>query len=192
MEYCLNCEKDTVSFGDVRINVGSKVFETKANRCVECGFFEKTPKLQKEIDAWGLSNSSSIMEFQPYFASDLIESVNALCERFNMKRTEFIKVCTAFYLSVLTQESNFKDLRKTALEKADKVFQGQKEKVNIQVKYNLFKKIDLFTRAWKLEYSSHVIEEAVRFCVLTIEDKLSQQSTKQRLMQDIQVSALAS
>lgn len=188
MEYCLKCEKDSVSFGAVKIKVGKMGYDTKAKRCLECGYFEKTPKLQKEIDQWGLNIPDSIMEFQPYFSTDLIKTVDDLCMRFNMKRTEFIKVCTAFYLAILTEEPNFKGMRKMALEKADLSFQGPKAKINVQVKYNLFKKIDLFTRVWKLDYTSNVIEEAVKFCALTIDDKLSQSS--KQLVREIEIIAL--
>lgn len=194
MEFCISCENESVVFGKVKIKVGREHFETEAEHCDKCGTFGMTPQIQKQIDEWAMQFTKSIVELQPYFTQAMMEKITALSQRFSLNKTEFVKLCTTFYLTEMTKIPNFKALRGEVLAEAGEKYQGARSKICVPIKYQLFKKIDLFERVWKLEYDANVVEEAVQFCVTVLDDHISQieETKKQELVHFVETHAMAS
>ncbi len=180
MNICASCNSDSVVFGKTKIKVGREIFETKAEHCEKCGHVAIGPQLQAEIDKWALGFSKSIVELQPYFSEAMLNRVTDLARMFNLSKSEFMKVCTVFFLLRLTRNENFKTLRTEVIRRAQAKYQGKREKVCVPIKYQLFKKVDLYTRVWKLEYEANVMEEAVQFCVAILDHRAQIEETKRQ------------
>lgn len=194
MKFCISCETDSVVFGKTKIKVGRETFETEAEHCKKCNKVAITPGLQKKIDEWALQFIKSIVELQPYFTSDMHERIATLSHKYNLSKSEFMKACTAFYLLEMTKLSNFKALRTEFLDKAKGKYKGNRDKISIPIKYQLFKKVDLYTRVWKLDYDANVFEEAIAFCVIALDDHSNhiEQIKRQELVHFVESYAMAS
>lgn len=167
MEFCIECEKEAVKFGETNIKIGEKEFSLKADHCTNCGSIQLSPENQKEIDKWGNELTTTVAEFQPYFSKDLLILLDEYSRHFGLKRAEFVKACTTFYLSEMTKEKEFKSYRSEILAEASHVFTDSKTKIAVPVRYRLFKQLQLFAEAWNL-HESNVLEEAVLFCATLI------------------------
>lgn len=163
MEFCIECENESVVFGETVIKVGEKEFSLKADHCVKCGSVYLSPENQQEIDKWGNELPTTVAEFQPYFAQSLIELSEQYSKQFGLKWAEFVKVCAAFYLAEMTKEKGFKEYRSEILGEAQQIFKDAKKKTSVPVRYRLFKQLQLFSEAWDIR-ESNVLEEAVLFC----------------------------
>jgi len=172
MKFCISCENDSVVFGKVKIKVGREYFETEAEHCEKCGTFGMSPQIQKQMDEWAVRFIKSIAELQPYFTAEMMEKIASLSHRFSLNKAEFVKICTTFYVAEMTKVPNFKDLRSEVLAEVQERYKGTRSKICVPIKYQLFKKIDLFGRVWNLEYDSNVMEEAVQFCVTVLDDHI--------------------
>lgn len=194
MEFCISCESDSVVFGKTKIKVGRETFETEAEHCKKCKTVAIGPQLQKEIDEWALQFTKSIVELQPYFTEGMADKIESFANKFNLSKAEFMKVCTTFYILEMTKIKNFKSLRTEVLAYAQKKHKGERKKICVPIKYQLFKKADLYARVWKLEYESNVMEEAVQFCVTVLDNHVAkiEESTKQELVHFVENHAMAS
>ncbi|MDZ4677944.1 MAG: hypothetical protein SGI74_10620 [Oligoflexia bacterium] len=194
MEFCVACETDSVVFGKTKIKVGRETFKTEAEHCRKCKKVAISPKLQKEIDEWALQFTKSIVELQPYFTEGMADKIEFFSNKYNLSKSEFMKVCTTFYILEMTKIKNFKSLRTEVLAEAKKKYKGERKKICVPIKYQLFKRIDLYARAWALEYESNVMEEAAQFCVTVLDSHVTkiEESKKQELVHFVENHAMAS
>ncbi|MEK6628220.1 MAG: hypothetical protein AABY53_06305 [Bdellovibrionota bacterium] len=194
MEFCIYCETDSMVFGKTKIKVGRETFETEAEHCKKCKKVAISPKLQKEIDEWALQFTKSIFELQPYFTKDMTNKICFFANKFNLSKSELMKVCTTFYILEMTKIKNFKTLRIEVLAEAQKKHRGDRTKICVPIKYQLFKKVGLYANVWNLEYESNVMEEAVQFCMTVLDNQVAkvEESKKQELVHFVENHALAS
>lgn len=194
MEFCVSCETDSVAFGKTKIKVGRETFETEAKHCTKCKKVAISPKLQKQIDEWALQFTKSIVELQPYFTKGMSDRIESLAGKFSLSKAEFMKVCTTFYILEMTKIANFKALRDEVLAESQRRYKGDRAKICIPIKYQLFKKIGLYANMWNLEYESNVMEEAVQFCVVVLDSHVArvEESKKQELVHFVEHHAMAS
>lgn len=194
MKLCLSCESNSVVFGKTKIKVGRETFETEADLCTKCKKIAISPKLQKQIDEWASQFTKSIVELQPYFSRIMYEKMELLANRFNLTKPEFMKICTTYYILEMTKVKNFKSLRKEVLAESKMKSKGARKKVCVPIKYQLFKKIRLYADMWNLEYDANVMEEAVEFCIVILDNHSIQmnESTKEELVHFVEQYAMAS
>ncbi len=194
MEFCISCENDSVVFGKTKIKVGRETFETEAEHCKKCKTVAIGPKLQKEIDEWALQFTKSIVELQPYFTKGMADKIDFFANKFNLSKSELMKVCTTFYILEMTKIKNFKTLRTEVLAEAQKKYKGERTKICVPIKYQLFKKVGLYAEVWNLEYESNVMEEAVQFCMTVLDNHVAkiEESKKQELVHFVENHAMAS
>ncbi len=193
MDFCMSCETDSVVFSKTKIKLGRESFETEAQQCENCGNVAISPQIQSEIDTWANQFTKSIIELQPYFSRAMYGRIIEYSAKFNLNKSEFMKACTVFYLEKMMAMKNFKKLRMQVLEKARLKDEGAREKICVSIKYQLFKKVELYSRVWKLEYDSNVMEEAVQFFV-TILDRTAEvkEADRKDLIQFVTSHAMAS
>ena len=194
MEFCMSCENDAVVFGKTKIKVGRETFETETEHCKKCKTVAISPKLQKDIDEWALQFTKSIVELQPYFTKGMANKIDFFANKFNLSKSELMKVCTTFYILEMTKIKNFKSLRIEVLAETQKKYKGERTKICVPIKYQLFKKIGLYAEVWNLEYESNVMEEAVQFCMTVLDNHVSKidESKKQELVHFVENHAMAS
>lgn len=191
MEFCINCEKNTVVFGKTSIRVGNKEFTLEAEHCTNCDSVNLSPENQKQIDEWGNTLPTAIAEFQPYLPTKLVVASKEHSKMFGLKWSEFIKVCTTFYLSEMTKEKGFKQLRTEVLSEGIKSFGEIKEKHSIPVRYRLFKQLQLFAEVWNL-HESNVLEEALLFCVTVLESERTHKTERAEFQEFLEKISMAS
>lgn len=194
MEYCISCETNSVVFGKTKIKVGRETFETEAEHCTKCKKVAVDSELQKKIDEWAMQFTKSFIELQPYFTTDMHDRISVISNQFSLSKSEFMKACTTFYLMRMTGVPNFKTIRSDVLKKAAAKYKGDRDKICVPIKYQLFKKINFYTLVWKLDYDANVFEEAVQFCVTILDDHDAtiQESKKQELVHFVEHHAMAS
>ena len=194
MEFCISCENDSVVFGKIKIKVGRETFETEAEHCKKCKTVAIDPKLQKKIDEWALQFTKSIVEIQPYFTKDIADKIDFFSNKFNLSKSELIKICTTFYILEMTKIKNFKTLRTELLAETQKKNKNERTKICVPIKYRLFKKINLYAEAWNLKYDSSAMEEAVLFCMTVLDSHIIkvEDSKKQELVHFVEIHAMAS
>ncbi len=190
----MSCQSKSVVFGKTKIKVGREFFETNAEHCSICNKVAISPKLQKQIDEWALQFTKSIIEIQPFFSKKMSSRIEFYARSFNLNKSEFMKLCTAFYLLEMTRLKNFKTLRENIFIESQKIFNGEKSKICVSIKYQLFKKITLYAEMWNLEYESNVMEEAVQFCIFILDNQsgMIEESKKIKLVNFVEYHAMAS
>lgn len=181
-------------FGKTKIKVGRETFETEAEHCKKSKKVAISPKLQKEIDTWALQFTKSIVELQPYFTKDMANKIYYFANKFNLSKSELMKVCTTFYILEMTKIKNFKILRIEILAVAQKKYKADSTKICVPIKYQLFKKVSLYANVWNLEYESNVMEEAVQFCMTVLDNHIAkiEESIKQEIVHFVENHAMAS
>ena len=191
MEFCVTCEKDAVVFGSTTIKIGDKDYTLEADHCTNCDSVELSPENLQQIDDWGNSLPTNVAEFQPYLPNKLISASEEHAKHFGLKWAEFVKICTTFYLTEMTKEKEFKDLRKQILEEGAGLFGDSKKKTHVPVRYRLFKETQLFAEAWKL-YEANVLEEAILFCITVLESNKLHQEEKLEFQEFLEKFSMAS
>lgn len=194
MDFCVSCENESVVFGKTKIKVGRETFETEAEHCNKCQKVAISPKIQKQIDEWALKFTKNIVELQPYFTKSMSDRIESLASKYSLSKTEFMKICTTFYILEMTKIANFKALREEVLLESQRSYRGDRTKICVPIKYQLFKKIGLYAKMWDLEYDSNVMEEAVQFCVVVLDNHAAKvtESKKQELVHFVEYHAMAS
>jgi hypothetical protein len=191
MEFCVVCEKEAVVFGKTTIKVGDKEFTLEAEHCTNCDSVGLSPHNQEQIDKWGNELPTTVAEFQPYFPKKLIAASEHYAKHFGLKWSEFVKVCTAFYLAEMTKEKRFKQIRSDVLCEGEKLFSSSKEKSHVPVRYRLFKQLQLFAEVWNIR-ETNVLEEALLFCATLLESHRSHEAEKAELQEFVEKHAMAS
>lgn len=191
MEFCVQCENESVVFGPTTIKVGEKEFTLEAEHCPSCESVGLTPDHLRQIDEWGNALPTSVAEFQPYLPKKLIAASEEYATHFGLKWAEFVKICTTFYLVEMTKEKGFKQLRSEILAEGAEVFNDAKKKTYVPVRYRLFKQLQLFAEVWEL-HESNVIEEALLFSVTVLEPGKSHEAEKAEFQEFLEKVSMAS
>lgn len=191
MEFCVQCEEQTMVFGPILIKVGDKEFTLEAEHCSNCDAVELSPENLRRIDDWGNALSTNVAEFQPYLPGKLIAVSEGCAKHFGLKWAEFLKVCTTFYLVEMTKEKEFKRLRSGVLAEGAAIFNDAKKKTYVPVRYRLFKQLQLFAEVWSL-HESNVIEEALLFCVTVLESEKTHEVERAEFQEFLEKFSMAS
>lgn len=84
--------------------------------------------------------------------------------------------------------------RKTFETETERNYKGERAKICVPIKYQLFKKIGFYNNMWNLEYDSNVMKEAVQFCIVVLDNHAAKvdESKKQELVCFVENYAIAS
>lgn len=177
MKFCVECEKESVVFGKTTIKIGEKDFPLETEYCTKCDAVHLSPKDQEKIDIWGSELTTAVKESQPYLPEQALILSDVYAKAFGLKWTEFVKVCTTFYIFEMTKDKKFKEARESLLAEAQQIFvtnsKASKIKKSIPVRYRLFKQMQLFAEVWDI-HEANVIEEAVLCCTALLESHKAQ------------------
>lgn len=183
MKFCVECENQSIVFGETIIKIGEKDFTLETEYCKKCDTVHLSPEDQEKIDRWGNELTTTVKESQPYFSEQMLKQSNIYAKSFGLKWTEFIKVCTTFYLFEMTKDKKFKEARKIFLIQAQERFvvkaRESKIKKSIPVRYRLFKQMQLFAESWNV-HEANVIEEAVLCCTALLESRNVRETAKKK------------
>jgi len=194
-EICPVCEDGgSVKNKMVNIPIGKEIFRTKMDTCGKCGHYALTPKVRKEMEAWGRSLKKNVIEPQPLFTETTHAFLEETASRFGIKKVPLIKVMTSFYLNRVVALPDFE--RINAIVKKQEGYglmvKGRKIKVSVPIHFLTFKKLEVFRETWNTPYPK-TIEDAVLFCatVLTYRDTARLREIAQRFEEFVEDYALA-
>lgn len=178
----------------VTIPVGREKFRTKTDVCEECGYYALTPKVRKEMEAWGRELKKNVIEPQPLFTEVAHAFLEETASKFGIKKVPLIKVMTSFYLNRIVGRDDFETL-KHSIQKQEchgLMTKGKKLKVSVPIHFLTFRKLELFSHAWEVTHAK-AIEEAVLFCsaVLSYPDTSRLKEIAKRFEEFVEDYALA-
>lgn len=173
LSFCPNCEREVDLVNKkVEIPIGSEVFSTKMLVCYKCGSYELTPEVRKKMDEWGRKLTKNIIEPQPLFSEAVHQFAEEMAAHYGLKRVPFFRALTAFYLNRIVNRKDFEELKKFCDSNIAKELlnKGGQSKVSIPIRYLLFKKLQIFSKVWKIP-PSKAIEESVLFGLVILSSK---------------------
>jgi len=178
----------------ISIPIGKETFRTKTATCEKCGHYALTPKVRKEMDAWGRELKKNVIEPQPLFTEITYAFLEERSSRFGIKKVPLIKVMTSFYLNRIVGRHDF-DRLKNSIEKQESyalMTKGKKLKVSVPIHFLTFRKLEVFRETWDTTHAK-AIEEAVLFCatVLTYRDTERLREIARRFEEFVEDYALA-
>ena len=180
---CPHCEaKGTVSEQEISIPVGKETFKTNTYRCKKCDHYALTPKIRKEMDAWGNALGKNVVEPQPIFTQVQHEYADRLAAQFGITRGPFMKALVVYYLNHLVNQPNYSEIRALCEKHKSKdlMKDGEKSKISVPIKYQLYKKLQTYSEVWDVPVAK-AIEEAV-IVGLTI---FSTNNENYKILQDV-------
>ncbi len=166
MKFCINCETESVVHSKKDIHVGEEKIRLEVDNCKKCGTVFLSPKDQEKIDEWGNTLTTAVKETQPYFTDEVYNITRDYAKKNGLKWTQFVKLCTAFYLFKMTKDKNFKKAREVLLAQTAENFsiKDRKTKHSVSISYRMLKQLELFSDVWSVR-EANVVEEAVLCCV---------------------------
>jgi hypothetical protein len=178
----------------ISIPIGREKFRTKTDVCEKCGHYALTPTLRQKMEAWGRSLRKNVIEPQPLFTETTHALLEETASKFGIKKVPLIKAMISFYLNRIVGRNDFEPL-KQSVEKQEGyslMMNGKKVKVSVPIHFLTFKKLDLFSNAWKTTHAK-AIEDAVLFCstVLTYPDTSRLKEIAKRFEEFVEDYALA-
>ena len=166
MKYCVNCETESVVLSKKYIHIGQHKLLLEVENCKKCSTIFLSPKDQEKIDEWGNTLTTAAKEAQPYFTDEVYGITCEYAKKYGLKWSQFVKLCTAFYLFKMTKDKNFKEVREILLTRTAEDFSSEERKTkhSVSISYRMFKQLELFSDVWSIR-EPNVIEEAVLCCI---------------------------
>lgn len=182
MDFCIYCKNNSLAFGKTEIKIGDKTIDINTTKCSKCHRFLISPKIQKEINNLALKKRINL---SPSFIKSTYNEIESLSNKFKLRKEEFINICTSFYILEVTKIKNFKTLRESIIKSN---YKKNKIKIKTPLKYQLFKKINLFTNVFNLKNESKVMEEAINFCFRLLGNKEELFNIDKRVKEELLIS----
>lgn len=171
---CPKCDSGDIKFSMVEIKVGDHKVPVEAEVCQNCQNYLMTRKVEKQIENWGNNQKTNIASYQPLFKQPMYDAIIKHAKELSIDDATFVKIATLAYLEALDSNSKIislciDNIKKSKFDTVFKEFEdGPKSKrIQISVKYELYKKIKLYCDIHKVT-PAFLIEESTNFLVVIL------------------------
>lgn len=167
---CPECEGTNIKFGPVEIKFDRHTFSGKTYICKDCDNYLSSPKLEFQIEEWAKELGANFHQYQPVISKKIYQGLEELAGRHGVKPAVMAKILATIYLERSRTTVGYTELKKFIFNSQTfkKISGGEKYRISVPVKYEIYKEINEFTQVWELARETEVLVEAINFCITLV------------------------
>lgn len=167
---CPECESTNVKFGPIELKFDRHTFKGQTYVCKNCENYLSSPQFEKEIEEWAKGLGTNFHQYQPAISKEIYSGLEELSQEYGVKPAVMAKILTTVYLERSRNTKGYAGLKKFILNSRtfEKLSAGEKERISVPVKYEIYKEVNEFAQIWDLNRETEVFVEAINFCVILL------------------------